>query len=382
MNYNVALNLMKDTRIQSWLPLFHVLLAFLLSRFVIIITGYSGQALFLAASHDQGILDLFCKWDCGWYMPLIQNGYDIIPQGHENKDAANWAFFPAFPMISRFTGMIFSIPYLYASYLVSNISFCFALILFYKYTALTLSKQQAIFATYLFAFFPYSFYFSIPYTEGLFTLLLIAVFYFMATHRWLLAGIAAAILSATRNIGVFIIFPMLIIAVQQFGFRKLLRLEGDSIKAIFAILLAPLGLFLYMFFLYLHMGDPLAFAHVQVAWGHKISNPLKYLTRGLLSFDWPAAYLASFAIASIICGILLLKIKRYSEGIMTLILILIPASAGLASLPRYCVVAFPIYIYLALIVKSTKLQYIMLAIAIILNSLLVLAWITAKNFMV
>jgi len=381
MNYKSALTLMKDTRIQSTLSLFYILLAFLLSRLVIIITGYLGQALFLATNHDQTILDLFCKWDCGWYMPLIQNGYDMIPQGHENKDAANWAFFPAFPLASRFTSIFFSIPYLTAAYLVSNISFLFALIFFYKYTALTLSKQQTIFATYLFAFFPYSFYFSIPYTEGLFTLLLIAVFYFSATNRWLLAGIAAALLSATRNIGVFIIFPMLIIAIQQFGFRKLLRLEADSIKAIFAILIAPLGLFLYMFFLYLHVGDPLAFSHVQVAWGHKISNPLKYLTRGLLSFDWPAAYLASFAIASIICGILLLKIKRYSEGIMTLIFVLIPASAGVAS-PRYCVVAFPIYIYLALIVKSTKLQYIMLAIAIILNSFLVLAWITAKNFMV
>ena len=315
-------------------------------------------------------------------MPLIQNGYDIIPQGHANKDAANWAFFPAFPLASRFTSIFFSIPYLHAAYLVSNISFFFVLIFFYKYTALTLSKQQTIFATYLFAFFPYSFYFSIPYTEGLFTLLLIAVFYFAATNRWLLAGIAAAILSATRNIGVFIIFPMLIIAIQQFGFRKLLRFEGDSIRAAFAILIAPLGLFLYMFFLYLKVGDPLAFSHIQLAWGRKVSNPLRHLAGGLLSFDWPAAYLASFAIVSIICGILLLKIKRYSEGAMTLILTLIPASTGLASLPRYCIVAFPLYIFLALIVKSAKLQYTILAIAVILNSLLIFAWINSKNFMV
>jgi len=375
----MKMKIIRDAFVQNWSPLFYVLSAFFLSRLFIILVGYFADITIIDKKED--ILHLFCKWDCGWYLHIIKDGYEISPLRHPNENEANWAFFPAFPLTARFASSIFLLSPLAASYIVSNIFFLLTLILFSKYTSLTLTKEQTIFAIYLFAFFPYSFYFFLPYTEALFVLLLTAVFYFATTNRWLIAGVVASFLSATRNLGVFIIFPMLIIAIQKFGFRKLLHLEGASIKAAFAILIAPLGLFLYMFFLYLHMGDPLAFAHVQVAWGRTISNPLKHLASGFLSFRFPDTYLASFAIAGILCGLYMLKIKRYSEGIMTLILILIPASTGVVSLPRYCVIIFPIYIYLSIIVRTNQLRYIIIGLSILFNSFLVIAWVTAKNFM-
>ena len=45
-----------------------------------------------------------CLWDCGWYELIIDYGYSLEPSYHDKGDAANWAFFPAFPLAAKALG--------------------------------------------------------------------------------------------------------------------------------------------------------------------------------------------------------------------------------------------------------------------------------------
>ena len=40
--------------------------------------------------------DAFCQWDCGWYLSIVDHGYMLQPPA--NSFAANWAFFPLYPL--------------------------------------------------------------------------------------------------------------------------------------------------------------------------------------------------------------------------------------------------------------------------------------------
>lgn len=49
----------------------------------------------------RGLANLLCSWDCDWYLGIVKVGYQLQPEGHDAGDAANWAFFPLFPLLTR-----------------------------------------------------------------------------------------------------------------------------------------------------------------------------------------------------------------------------------------------------------------------------------------
>ncbi|MHC5080204.1 MAG: hypothetical protein ACYTHN_14405, partial [Planctomycetota bacterium] len=208
-------------------PFFHAFLAFLSSRIFLFLTAVIGYSIF--GKGGESAIEMFLRSDCGWYNVLITHGYQKVAVGHANMDAANWAFFPLFPLLSRILGDLLLGSYMGAGFIISNVSFYFFLVYFYKFYIQTTSRDKVIFATYFLSFFPYSFYFSIPYSEGLFLLLLCMVFYYSSKERWILAGILAAFLSSTRNVGVLCVFAMFIFAVRRYGIKKMLRFEGDTL---------------------------------------------------------------------------------------------------------------------------------------------------------
>ena len=41
-----------------------------------------------------------CRWDCFWYGSILLYGYDAVPSRPPAGDAANWAFYPLFPLLA------------------------------------------------------------------------------------------------------------------------------------------------------------------------------------------------------------------------------------------------------------------------------------------
>lgn len=287
--------------------------------------------------------DAFNIWDAGWYRSIIENGYNT--NFNVNQDGqANWAFFPLYPIIIKIIHLIIPININVLGTVISTIFFCGELVVCYLYISETRgNNREGLFFAVIMTFGVYSFYFSLLYTESLYLFLLITSLYFLHKKNYILVGIFGAFLSATRNMGVMLVFAVAVQYTYDYfkankSIRKFLVNTLKDSNLILGISLIPLGLFSFMMYLWKLVGDPMAFSNVQIAWEKKITNPI-HLLSNVLSDKGKAAfiYLLMWIIFAIICVIWLMIHKRYAEAILGVIFISIPISTGLASLPRYII---------------------------------------------
>ena len=136
------------------------------SRLLIFLVGWLSSLVVLKSKwyfNPQSTIDLFLRWDSGWYLSIVQNGYFYVP-GEESSVA----FFPLYPSLVK----IFSFSYLDAritGFVLSNVALFLAMIYLFRlinldYEDKTISLNSVIFAL----IFPASFFFSIFYSESLF----------------------------------------------------------------------------------------------------------------------------------------------------------------------------------------------------------------------
>ena len=360
--------------------IYFVLFAAILSRLL-----FFALAWIFNLSFDIGRtpVNLFCSWDCSWYMSIINDGYSLTPSAHSAEGLANWAFFPLFPLISRCLKIISGLDSLLCAQIVSNLSFILFMVVLFCYLSNFFGDEIARFTVVIMAFSPYSIYFSAPYTEALYAFLMVLVLYCARAEKWLLAGACAALLSATRNLGAFIVFPLFIIGVNQYGWKRLLRLSAGTERFWLCIFLAPLGLFLYMLYLHQLMGDAMAFKNVQTAWGRIIANPFAVLTDGFLYGGVYERYCAAAACVSLATSLFLLYERMFVESLILLIGTIIPLAAGLPSLPRYIFALFPVYLALAVVSsQSQRMRLIIISCISSFNGLMIFAWISGKLWMI
>lgn len=359
-----------------------IFLIFLVSRIILYFSGYIGNILF---GDNTGFIHCFARWDSAWYMGIVNSGYDLTPHAHIEHNASNWAFFPLFPILVKLVSLVLPISAIKIAFIINNLAFLVALFILYKYLESRSNSNIAYTTIWLVAFSPYSIYFSIPYSESLFFVLVITVFYLMQKREYLYAGLFAMLLSATRTIGVMILFPILVFAIEQIGFKNLLLLKNiKAYRVLLALLIAPLGLFIYMQYLYLKVGDALAFSHIQRAWGRALPhNPLEVLYRGFLnigSFDF---YLSTITTIAILLIAILFYKKLYAEAVFSIIAILIPLSTGLLSMPRFIFALFPIYVAIAFLIEGrARIKQFLLMIFILSMIYFSIEWTLGKNFMV
>jgi hypothetical protein len=153
------------------------------------------------------------------------------------------------------------------------------------------------------------------------------------------------------------------------------------------VALAPLGLFAFMAYLRWHMGDGLAFIHVQTAWNRHALPPWLFLWDGLATNDWGGIFAhpareslsveASFGIAGLILALRQLLQRRYAEAWLIGASILMASSSGLQSMPRF-MLTNPVIIlalYRMAATAATPLRIALIAVALgFVQLLLVLAW--------
>lgn len=326
--------------------------------------------------------DWLCSWDCGWYQDLAQGGYHRQPLGPEgnpdNDGKANWAFFPLFPLAVRALMELGLGSFQLAAQVLNNLAFCASLGLLFSYLQRWLPRQDVWFVLALLAFSPYSLYFSAPYTESLYLLLMLASLLAAHQGRWLAAGLCGALLSATRNLGVFIAFSLALLALQQFGWRALLRFAPGTERAWLACVLCGAGLFAYMAFLQAWVGDALAFSHVQAGWGGEFMNPFKRILQGLGGSGYEF-YCALSLSAGLAAGLYLARRGFWAEALVLVIGCLIPATVRLTSAPRYVLTLFPVYLAIGLATRGRPLPQLgLLLAAASLGGFLVAAWMATK----
>lgn len=354
-------------------------------------------AAMLLAPHlrpGEPLLDALCRWDCQWYLQMAEHGYDITPNhglvatgrsgaDHPAGDVANWAFFPLYALLVSCVSALVGLSSLTAGFVVSNLALLAGVLCVHRYTSRTLDAATARLVVLLLLVSPLSLYYSVPYTEGLYLALTAATMLAAVSGRWLLAGCAAAALSATRNMGVMIVFPLLAVALSQVGWRAFLRMEPRAHAPIVALLMAPVGLAAFMHFLHAHVGDALAFKHVQIAWDRQLGNPVKQLWWALHSSNPVTLYCAVCGVLAGVSAIWLAIRRRWPEALLVAIGLFIPLSTSVVALPRFTLTLFPVAIALALLVARRPLARRLVPLALVLTSLAyVAAWLSESKLTV
>lgn len=327
---------------------------------------------------------VMCRWDCEWYVRLAETGYDPFPTP-QMINAGNWAFFPLYPMLIGLLRIVTGLPAIPLAAMVGTLCCIGASLLAWPLLHRRL-PAYTLFSAFLLCG-PFSFYFTTFFTETLFVLLTLAVFLALKARRLVLAALFAAALSATRIVGVFIVFAILWevwVMHRERGGRLIdflpTVLREPRLVLVFAV--APLGLFAYMLFLHLHIGDALAFQHVQRAWGRPTGLPPVFIWNGLASVPqegwWPTAsqWLGGAAVLGYVLVGALFLTRRTGMGIFALIALTLPLFAGLASMIRFVVGLAPMPLVLADLVGRTRTGFVIGLLVMLASTYLVTeAWL-------
>ena len=295
--------------------------------------------------------DLMTQWDSGWYLTIIDGGYhtERLAEGR-SAGSANWAFFPLYPLLVRLVVEATGLRLAAAGVLTSAASLCVAVLFALDYLRRTRDERTATYGVVLLALGPYAFYSLSLMTEGLFLALVAVGLWCLTTGRFLLAGAAGGLLSATRPTGLLFGVAMAVVLWRRTdAFEPLVagacrRRWRDVVRGVPVVLtdgrvlalgLVPVGLLAYALYLWVHVGDPLAFVHVQSAWGRSFGNPLRHLGAAVLEGAPQHAYYAAWALLGLGLSADLVRRGRVAEGVLGLLLIIVPLSSGVNSLPRY-----------------------------------------------
>lgn len=266
----------------------------------------------------------WANFDGEHYLSIAINGYKDLQQ----------AYFPFYPLLIRlFGGSIWS------GILISNFAFLISLFGLYKLIRLDFSEKTAKLAIILLLIFPTSFFFATVYTESLFLALVVWAFYFFRKQKYFSGLVLGTLSSLTRAIGII-----------------------------------PIGLFSYMTYSKYRWGDYLAFFHNQTYFGEHRSSQIillpqvfyRYIVKIIPNLNWnyfPIVFTtlleAIVAITFLIIIIYSFKRIRLEYWLFLSLGYLIPTLSGsFSSLPRYVVVLFPAFIYIATRFKDTKKSFL------------------------
>ena len=209
------------------------------------------------AEESRGI-QRWLNWDGRWYLRIAQQGYQ-----YDADRPSRVAFFPLYPLLARAISGL-GIPTAWALVLVANAAFLGVLVLLGRIAEeLWPGQPEAASAAVLAAaFWPVGLFFRMGYSESLFLLLSLCV-YFGMRRGWGVIWIAllAGACTAARPVGVAWL-PAVLWHVSR-------RYRSWKQRAIWWSICAPLaasGLLGYMGYLYWRFGEPWAFALTQRYW--------------------------------------------------------------------------------------------------------------------
>lgn len=316
----------------------------------ILVTGPAGLQTVGEATLQQptSFFDLITQWDAGWYKGIIEDGYLREPLA---GGAANWAFFPLYPLlvrgVSSLTGLSTDPAGVATSVALLTVASAFA----YRYLTRTRSRQVALVGVALLTLGPYSFYNYTLYSEPLFVCLVAVGLWALATDRIVTASVMGGLLSATRGVGVLfgvVILLHLVLHTDAFdSIRSAFNSDGGSLphaflatlrdRRVLSLAVVPIGLLSYMAYLWVHVGNPLAFVTVQSAWNRSFGNPAGRLIEALQgNTGGPVGpFLGVIGLGALILGGDLLWRGRWVEGVFGLLLVIVPLASGINSIPRY-----------------------------------------------
>jgi hypothetical protein len=221
-----------------------------------------------------GFLSYWAHWDGGWYAAIAERGY---------FSPSSTSFFPLYPLLVRLAEYLPGST-AYWGVVVSTACLLAALYFFYEIAEELFDAETARASTLVFAFFPSAFFMNAVFSESVFLATTAGAIWALRVKRhFLLACAFACLATAARNMGVFLLVPLVYALVRD---RRVRIWEG-----LLGLVGSVGGLAAYMFYLWQVRGDPLYFALAQrETWGRALTNPVHTLDKAWTTGVFGARY--------------------------------------------------------------------------------------------
>jgi Mannosyltransferase (PIG-V) len=216
------------------------------------------------------LLNPWAHWDGVWFIKIAKSGY-------ADGDGST-AFFPLFPTLLRYVGILFGGNLVLTGIVISLACYGGSVWLLYRLVRADFDEATAARAVIYLAIGPLSFFLQAVYTESLFLLVSLACFVFAREGRWRLAGVMGLLATLTRSTGVLLLIPL---AYYYYRGRDWDVRRTDAHVA--NLLMVAEGLLVWMTYLALAFGKPLAFAGAQAQWTRGLAAPNYAVGRGFLA---------------------------------------------------------------------------------------------------
>lgn len=370
-----------------------IMLVFVASRLLVCTAGLAGMAGLGSGKRMQSgnvqrdwsgppLLEMWARWDSEWYLLIAGRGYHLEAEmarrrvSYQGADATG--FFPLYPLAVRAAaGILALVPgvdripilesdgratrgpgdrrasLLLAAVLVSNLALLGSLLLIARRAARAPvhrpppGPRAPLAACMALLAFPSSMFLSAVYAESLLLFLVLLTFELLSARRWWAAGIAAALASAAKPAGLFLVLPA---ALALLGEQSALRNEGRSGTRWLSLALYPAGAAIFSWYCRREFGDPLSWLHRQERWRGAVSGPWRAFARW---WEGPQIHGAHHSTVELILALfalaLLLAVFRRrpaAESAFAAAIVVLPLCSTLWSFGRLSVQAFPIFIVL------------------------------------
>lgn len=315
-----------------------------------------------------------CRWDCYWYLDIINHGYQLSPNlmdGSLNEGRANWAFWPLFPFMIKALSWLGN-PLIIA-YCLNQLLFLLSTILLFNYINKSYSIRCAQIGVLFLCIGSENIYFMSVYTESLFLFLSLLSINLIQQNKSWWAAISCALLSASRVSGFFM---AIVLVFNELG-KKPIHFQR-ALKIGITFLISLCGIFAFMLFLKLHVGDSLAFYHIQTKWSRlnfqDVNSPIMALKALLSSGFYLDRVMCSF---SLVVMFWLIHARRWNDLLFfTMCVCSALFSLNLKSYMRFFFGWYPVYIFLAVITEQSKvLRYILIITFFGLHLIMLFFWL-------
>ena len=316
----------------------------------------------------------WCRFDCGWYLDIADRGYDAnkrfehFPANPTSADQSSVAFFPGYPLVVRAVSNVLGVTAL-AAVLVTWLAGLLTVLLFAAWCASRLEPRHATLAVFCFVLYPYGWYlFGVGYADALFLAAGIGAFVLLEHDQPVLAGLAGAVATASRPIGVAIAAGLLLRAIERRGglpargasTSRLARLGVPArlnVRVLrprdLGVLLAPAGWIAWSAWLWARFDDPFAYSTVQAAWD-QAEGPHTWFKVGFfgqLLHGTDTGYRATLVVQALVTLVALVAVpliaRRFGAAYAGYTLLAVGlgafATKDFMGMGRYMLAAFPVF---------------------------------------
>jgi hypothetical protein len=340
--------------------------------------------------HDLGWLtDVWARWDSVWFIRIAHHGYDVA--------AGAPAFYPLYPGLVAVAGRAVGGHYVLGGLLVSLAAAAGAFVLLHRLATHLAGAEVASRAVLFLAVFPMSLFLQAVYSESTFLLVALAAFLAAERRRFAAAGVFCGLALLARPTGIAVLVGVAVLALGS----------SRRMRATLEVVVPAVALFaVFPVVLWIERGRPFAFLHVERLWYRHTAtlgpvgglldaaraawSSILQLTVGTPTHTYGSHVGAdhfaalnleatAFFLFAVVLGVVAWRQFGAAYGLMSLIPVLAPVATPatgqpLLSMPRFTLVAFPIFIALAKLTTTVRAERMIAGVFAILLGVATMQW--------